>query len=250
MSGWEKDAVVARAPWESDTLVTATVAPQAGRPARPLIEIAKGLPVPELFRAPPNPNSGGKYPLGRRFTVGDSGVGLLSSPIGTRAREYTVRVTKVEEDRDRVEWNWNDGQSVFATDLMGNSSESGGTVFDPPRQFIPSELFVGNRWRAAYRGTQVEARAGYPLGDVRYVTYDFAVVARERIAVPSGEFDAFRIEGLGRSGGLVLVERIWVLPYFNFQLRWDRSVSPSIGPAIWSERRENVSASQYAIGAG
>ncbi len=248
MSDREKDAVLARAPWEADVLVKAAAAPPAGRPAVPLIEIAKGLPVPELFRAPANPNSAGKYPLGRRFTVGDEGVGLISSPIGSRSREYKVRVTKVEEDRDRVEWTWNDGQSVFATDLMGNASESGGIVFDPPRQFLPAELYVGNRWRAAYRGTQVEARAGYPVGYVRHITYEFAVVARERIEVASGEFDAFRIEGYGRTGSLLLEERIWVLPWFNFQLRWDRTVSPTIGPATWSERRENVSARQHAIG--
>jgi hypothetical protein len=248
VTGWEKDAVVARAPWESDALVTAAVAPPGGQPTRPLIVVAKGLPVPEPFRAPANPNSAGKYPLGRRFTVGDEGVGLLSSPIGSSAKEYTVRVTKVVEERDRVEWTWNDGQSVFATDLMGNASEAAGTVYDPPRQFLPAELYVGNRWRAAYRGTQMEARAGMPVGGIRHVTYEFAIVARERITVPSGEFDAFRIEGHGRTGDQLLEEKIWVLPYFNFQLRWDRTVSPMIGPAIWSERRENVSARQFAIG--
>jgi hypothetical protein len=221
---------------------------KAGRPARPLIEIAKGLPVPELFRSPPNPNSAGKYPLGRRFTVGDEGVGVMSSPIGAKPREYTVRVTKVDEDRDRVEWNSVGFVGAFVTDLMGNATETNGIAFDPPRQFVPAELYVGNHWRAAYRETQVEARQGLPLGDTRVVTYQFSIVARERIAVASGEFDAFRIEGYGRVGDLILEERIWVLPYFNFQLRWDRRrYGPPGRTLLWSHTRESVSARQYSI---
>jgi hypothetical protein len=249
VSGWEKDTIVARAPWEGDPLVQADAAKGSGRPAKPLIEIAKGLPVPELFRAPANPNSAGKYPLGRRFTVGDEGVGVMSSPIGARQREYTVRVTKVDEERDRVEWISVGFVGAFVSDLMGNATESDGIAFDPPRQFIPAELYVGNRWRAAYRETQVEARQGVPLGDNRIVTYDFAIVARERIVVASGEFDAFRIEGYGRVRDLTLEEKIWVLPFFNFQLRWDRRRYGPPGTTFhWSHRRENVSAIQYAIG--
>lgn len=247
MSGWEKDVVVAGAPWERDRVLQAAAGKE--RPARPLIEIAKGLPVPELFRAPPNPNSAGKYPLGRRFSVGDEGVGVMSSPIGTRQREYTVRVTKVDEARDRVEWDSGGFLGAFASDLMGNATETDGVAFDPPRQFIPAELYVGNRWRAAYRETQMEARQGLPLGDTRVVTYQFSIVARERITVASGEFDAFRIEGYGRVRNLVLEEKIWVLPYFNFQLRWDRlRYGPPGSTFHWSHRRENVSARQYAIG--
>lgn len=249
MSGWEKDRLVASAPWEGDTLLQAAGGTEALKTERPLIEIAKGLPVPEVFRGPPNPHAAGKYPLGRRFTVGDEGVGVLSSPIGSRPREYTVRVTKVDEERDRVEWASGGVMGAFVSDLMGNASEAGGVAFDPPRQFLPAELYVGNRWRAAYRETQVEAREGLLLNDTRLVTYQFSIVGRERITVPSGEFDAFRIEGHGRVGNFILEERIWVLPYFNFQVRWDRlRYGPPFNSLRWSNSRENVSARQYAMG--
>lgn len=249
MSGWERDAVVAGVPWEGDPVVQAAAGKGAGGPRKPLIEIAKGLPVPEVFRAPLNPNSAGKYPLGRRFTVGDEGVGVLTSPIGVRPREYTVQVTKVDEERDRVEWDSMGLVGKFVTDLMGNASEADGIAYDPPRQFLPAELYVGNRWRAAYRETQVEARQGLAIGDTRVVTYEFSIVARERIAVASGEFDAFRIEGYGRVRNLILEERIWVLPYFNFQVRWDRlRYGPPGSSFHWSNSRENVSARQYAVG--
>jgi hypothetical protein len=204
--------------------------------------------VPDLFRRPPNPNSGGLHALGRRFSVGDQATLVLSQLRGLAPdpKDYTVRVTRVDEAQDRVEVN--DGEIVW--DLMGNHVKVGGALFDPPRQLFPAELFVGKRWRAVFRGSQFANEGRLKAGTTRNVDVSFAIVGRERLSVAAGTFDAFRIEGSGRTGEFSLDETIWLVPYLNFPLRWDRhSYRSPFGHRdyAYAERRELVSARQFAI---
>jgi hypothetical protein len=246
VSDWRRDPVAdPKRPWASDPVI-GQEAQKAS--ASPLIVLGPDLPVPDLFRAPPNPNSAGLYPIGRRFTVGDEAT-LTLSPLGSlfaSAQPYTVRVTAVDEARERVEVNG--GEVVW--DLAGNHVKVGGVTFDPPRQVFPSELFVGKRWRAAYRRTQLVADGRLEAGSVGYVEVELDIVGRERLAIAAGEFVAFRVEGRGRSGRLSLEETIWLVPYLNFPLRWDRSAyweSFLRRDYLYAERRELVSARQFAI---
>lgn len=71
---------------------------------------------------------------------------------------------------------------------------------------ITREYSVGKKWSARYR---FKARAGSESA----TEIDFKVADREKISVPAGEFDAFRIEGLGFSTrGFSLHYRYWVAP--------------------------------------
>ena len=129
MSGWENDAIVDAARWETDPVVklasASTADAKGSRQGEPLIVLGPGLPVPEIFRAPPNPNSKGHYPLGRRFTPGDEYVSVIT-PLYSFEKTFRsrVKVTKVEEDKDRAEGN--DGKFVW--DLMGNVHRASGAV--------------------------------------------------------------------------------------------------------------------------
>jgi len=65
---------------------------------------------------------------------------------GIGDRLYTDRLTLVNFDEDRVEFN--NGKTV--TDLMGNMIKRGSAQHDIPVQYIPAEFQVGKRWTAAF----------------------------------------------------------------------------------------------------
>lgn len=253
MSGWEKDAIVAAARWEADPVVKLASASTAGakkswRKGEPLFVLGEGLAVPELFARSKNPNSAGHYPLGRRYSVGDEAVYTVSNtrqPDTPAARRY--RVTGVDEDQDRVEINR--GRVVW--DLMGNYTQHRDRQLDTKAQFVPAEFYVGRKWTADYSGTVVNDRQGRPVGMEFAVRIDFAIVAREPVKVPAGTFEAFRVQGYGAAPRNSLEETIWLVPYFNFPVRWDRSAyhldARFARRYVRSERWELVSARQYAI---
>lgn len=137
------------------------------------------------MRPSPNPSSAGTYPSLRRYSVGDDVVHLVSDNYGIRTQTITSRVTAVDEEADRVEFN--DGESVV--DSMGNGLKRRGLAFEPRSQIIPAEVQIGNRWTPRFRAIE--------NGQVTDVYIDFRVAAREKVRVPAGEFDAFRIEGYG-----------------------------------------------------
>jgi hypothetical protein len=253
VSGWEKDDIVAVPRWEADPVVRLSSAATAGakkgaRPGAPLVVLGEGLVVPALFARPMNPNSAGHYPLGRRYSVGDEAVyavsGLRKSGRSDVSRH---RVTKVDEEQDRVEING--GRTVW--DLMGNYTRTRDTQFDTSAQFVPAELYVGRKWTAAYSGTVVSGREGRTIGVERAVRIDFAIVAREPVKVPAGTFEAFRLQGYGAGPRNSLEETIWLVPYLNFPVRWDRGAyhvdARFARRYVRSERWELVSARQYAI---
>jgi hypothetical protein len=138
-------------------------------------------------------------------------------------RQPVRHVTAVDVEGDRVEMN----HGVFVTDLMGNLLTRGEEHFAVPVQVAPAELQVGKRWSARFR----TARRGGERFDDEMTA---AIVARERIAVPAGEFDAFRIEAeiAGRSADAFMKKRkspgararraeltFWEVPGLNFPVK-------------------------------
>ena len=200
-------------------------APQVERPAPPApvavagrpLELKAGVPVPDFYGASGNPYSAGVYPLGRRFTVGDEASYAILDPF-SKVRQGTdrLRITKVDLDGDRVEIN--DGASV--ADLMGNFVKIGAVVFDAPAQVFPAELQLGRKWTARFRRKD---NYGYSESDI-----DFQVLRREKVVVPAGEFDTFRIDGRGvgrHSRGVSRLEvRVWVVPGLVFSVRREQLV--------------------------
>ena len=233
----EERRALAPAPLVAVGQATPTVA-SSGEPAArpgPQLEMGPGLPLPLLMRPSPNPASAGTYALNRRYTVGDGAVYAASEPVfGARQPDRRLRVTRVDEDADRVEFN--EGRVI--RDTLGNSIKRDDESYEPHVQHIPAELQIGRKWTARYRtskpGSQSEA----------YLNY--RVVSRERVRVPAGEFEAFRLEAEGwhMTTGTRLAVRSWLVPGLNFELKYELIRHPRRGIASNGELFEMISCKQ------
>lgn len=206
---------------------------------RPAIDIRPGSGESILVAASANPYSAGLYPLGRKYTVGDAATFRESDLLtNVEQRTYTQRITRVDAEADRVEING--GRAVW--DLMGNVIKAGNNEFDAPRQFTPAEFQVGKKWTAAFIKTKNDLAAS--------IYYDFQIVRREKIVVPAGSFDTFRIEGQGwnRTVGKHLEMTLWLVPGLNFPVKHEKLFRGRKGRLTDTERHELVSLRQQAIG--
>ena len=213
----------------------APVAAPSAKAALPAIDVHAGVAVPTLIAPSVNPFSAGRFPLGRVYTVGDEAV-IRQSDILTGIEENVrkLRVTRVDYDEDRVEFN----EGRWVTDLMGNFIKIGEAEFDTPVQWTPAELQVGKKWTAAFRRTQE--------GETSSVSLNMQVVRREKITVPAGVFDTFRIEGEGwnKTHGNRREVRLWLVPGLNFPVRSESVSHNRRGQLRESLRRELVSVRQ------
>jgi hypothetical protein len=208
-----------------------------------MLDIRAGVPVPTLIAPSDNPFSAGRYPLGRIYTVGDEATVRQSDILtGVEDRTFTLRVTRVEYETDRVELN--DGESV--RDLMGNAVKMGRTEsnrpaeFNAPVQITPFEFHVGKKWTAIFSMTRDGVTStGY---------YDLQIMQREFVNVPAGDFDTFRIEGAGWNNqyGSQLRAKLWVVPALNFTIKSERIVTFR-GRRIDNERQELVTLRQQTV---
>jgi uncharacterized caspase-like protein len=215
--------------------------PAAAAPsAKPALDIRAGVTVPTLIAPSANPFSAGRYPLGRIFTVGDRATFIQTDILtGIEERTYHPRVTRVDYDEDRVEFN--NGNTI--TDLMGNSIKNGEVEFDSPVQFIPAEFQIGKKWTASFRRTKNDKASN--------AYYDMQIVKRETISVPAGSFDTFLIEGNGWNTTVSsrLEVRLWLVPGINFAIRREFVVRNQRGSFRQTERHELVALRQHTIGA-
>jgi hypothetical protein len=218
---------------------------QSPRPAtaaasgKPALDIQAGAAVPALIAPSANPFSAGRYPLGRIFTVGDTATVRQTDILtGVEERTYHPRVTRVDYDEDRVEFN--NGNTI--TDLMGNFIKNGPIAFDSPVQFIPAEFQIGKKWTAAFRRTQSDKTSN--------AYYDLQIVKRETISVPAGTFDTFLIEGAGWNTTInaKLEARLWLVPGINFAIRREQVVRNQRGAFRQTERHELVALRQQVTG--
>jgi uncharacterized caspase-like protein len=233
-------AIAAPKPTATQDRKPAPSAPGLPPAAAVALDIRAGMPVPALIAPSANPFSAGRYPLGRIYTVGDLAV-IRQSDMLTGIEEAILnrRVTKVDHEEDRVEFNG----GVFVTDLMGNPIKNGPISFDTPVQWTPAELQLGRKWTAAFRRTQ--------NGRTTNAYYDMHIAVRETITVPAGRFDCFRIDGEGwnitNSARLEL--KLWLVPGINSPIRRDFMTRNRIGQFGQTERNELVSLRQQSIGA-
>ncbi len=135
---------------------------------------------------------------------------------------------------------FNDGSKV--TDLFGNSVQAPDGTRWTPYQFFINDYALGKRWSAQFIVTQ-------PDGSKVNVRFDLRVAARERITLPAGTFDAYRIEarGLNLAGGAELERRAWVAPERMRGVLALESLVRKGGTVVGGERTELV---EYRAGAG
>lgn len=118
------------------------------------------------------------------FRVGDTWSYRVSDLDSGAVRPALRRTVTAVNDAEVV---LNDG--AYTLDLLGNPRRfpDGRNLFGA--QFNPVEYAVGRTWTSRFN-----VRTG---GGESYTEYQFRIAARERISVPAGSFECFRIEGKG-----------------------------------------------------
>lgn len=107
-----------------------------------------------------------------------------------------------------------------------------GAYRDAPRQFAPAELQVGKKWTAAFVTNR--------KGAAESVHFDVQIARREKISVPAGAFEAFRIEASGwnKTAGAKLEVTMWLAPGVNFPIKSESLMRARNGQLKSTERHE------------
>jgi hypothetical protein len=242
LSETRKSVITAATPAVSPA---ATLAPQPSVVQKPpqaaLLILKAGGDMSFQVQASANPNSVGQFPVGRRYSVGDEATAQLSDLLtGVVGNTLNLRVTKVDDDNDRVELN----NGAYVWDTMGNrirDPESG--TSDMVRQLVPAEFYVGRKWTAAWK--QEHPRAGK-----RTVEMTLRIGTFETVEVPAGKFQAFRIDGNGWAndnfGSMSIEQRAWLVPGLNFAVR-SEAIARRGSRLVQTDRHELVSLAQAHI---
>lgn len=171
----------------------------------------------------------------RRYSVGDEARFDVIDVFAKASKTLHMVVTQVDLAAERVEYN----NGEFESDLMGNTTTNQRGSLSTPRQFYPAELIVGKKWSTRFQ----QAR---PSGLTYTFQYDLKVVGKEKITVPAGTFEAFRIEARGFNVGLAatLERNIWVVPGINADIAHEVRVRLKSGRWEQNDRQELVSYKQ------
>jgi hypothetical protein len=208
----------------------------------PLVPLPAPAPAPApivVAALPATPFYKGYSEHQRNYKVGDLFRFDVIDGLTKVGKPLELRVTAVDLDADRVEYNG--GQ--FVSDTMGNTMATQRGSFTTPRQFYPAELYVGKRWHTAFK----QAR---PNGVSYTYRYDVRVVGKETITVPAGTFEAFKIEARGFNVqlGAALARNIWVTPGVPADIAHETIVRLRNGAIEQFDRQELVSIGPRAGG--
>ena len=101
---------------------------------------------------------------------------------------------------------------------------------------------MGKRWQTQFK----QVRPGAITYTFRY---DLKVVGKERITVPAGTFDTFKIEARGYNInlGARLERNIWIAPGVNADIAHETLVRLNNGRIEQNDRQELVSYKQKAV---
>jgi hypothetical protein len=145
-----------------------------------------------------------QFAVGDRFTFR-----YLDLFSGVEGGRHKLKVTALSAN----EVTFNGGRHV--TDRLGNDIKSGKEVETAGMQIFIPEYSVGRKWSTEFRTRKQN-------GEENLFNYDFTVVAKERITVPAGTFDTYRVEGGGyvrlirgnrrHKSDHVAAFKIWIAP--------------------------------------
>lgn len=155
----------------------------------------------KLADASRNPFTKGTRAIGE-FRVGDKfEYRVLDMLTKIEKPPYRQRVTEVN-DREVI---FNGGKMI--TDLLGNKLKDSRDIRWGTSQFYVREYSIGKKWKTRYPVL-------YPDGREDMIEREFRVVAREKVSVPAGNFDCYRVESTGwiLGTGTSLESRYWVAP--------------------------------------
>jgi len=147
----------------------------------------------------------------------------------TETARTSDTVAKIVDD----EVQFNDGKKV--TDLFGNLVRAPDGRKWTPYQFFINDYQLGKHWPAQFLVT-------LPNGKQVNMSFNLRVAARERITLPSGTFDAWRIEARGANltNGASLERTAWVAPDRVRGFLVLESVTRRDGEVVEGERVELV----------
>ena len=132
-----------------------------------------------------NPFTKGTARMNTAYRVGDRySYSSRDMPAGPARPSVTRTVTDISD----TEVTFDNGYLV--TDLLGNEKKDGNTSISG-RQIVPAEFTVGKRWSTRFRFVNERFDA--------IISLDLRIADRERIVVPAGTFNAFRVEARGWS---------------------------------------------------
>ena len=138
----------------------------------------------EVVAAPENPYTKGVARTDTKYRVGDRymyrEIDLLTQ---VEQRQVTFRVSHVTDS----EVIFNRGATV--TDHLGNYRLWGRSIWSA-NQTVPTEFVVGKRWDTRFDHVTPEDRHSV-------VTLELKVADREKVTVPAGTFNAFRVDATG-----------------------------------------------------
>jgi hypothetical protein len=194
-------------------------------------ELKAASAVPAALQVAQTPYFQGLDEYQRRYQVGDQFQFQVIDGFTKVATRLDTRVTAVDLARDRVEYN----NGEYVSDLMGNIKRNLRGDFDTVRQFYPANLFVGKQWRTHFKQTRAN-------GTVYTFRYDLKVVGKERVTVPAGTFDTYKIEARGANMelGYNLQRNIWVAPGVNADIVHEQLMRKRNGQIDQHERQELV----------
>jgi hypothetical protein len=143
----------------------------------------------EVVAAPQNPYTKGTTNADTQYRVGDSYTYQEIDPFSRVVQSTHVETITSITEREVI---YNGGQ--FVTDLLGNTRRrpDGRTFTD--NQGVPVEYAVGKRWSTRF--TVEHPRLGRFESEA-----DLRITGREKVAVPAGTFECYRIEAQGFSSG-------------------------------------------------
>jgi hypothetical protein len=192
------------------------------------VQLASSEPLMALA---PTPFFMGSNVFARQYNVGDEFGFRVIDHHNVTEKPLVLKVTSVDADADRVEYNGGE----YTSDMMGNITRNVRGALDQPRQFYPADLFIGKRWKTQFKQTRSN-------GTVYTFKYELKVVGKETVTVPAGTFDTYKIEanGFNMELGASLQRNIWVAPGINADIAHETFVRLRNGQIDQNDRQELV----------
>ena len=190
----------------------------------------------QVISSSENPYSKGTAVADIRRKVGD-GYTYRESDLYTKLviRTYTRTIAQITDTEVIYD-------SGGRTDLLGNSLRTSYGAPSTGSQIWGVDYSVGKRWTSRHKTV---SRTGVPV----QVEFEVRVVAREKVTVPAGTFDAFVVEANGWAIGSGVntrsESRRWIAPdQVRSELALEIFERSKEGRVVQSERRELVSYQQ------
>lgn len=176
------------------------------------------------------PGEAPQTPAESRFRQGDVYRMRLVLEANPRPELISVNVIDVNDDRARYTGVFGAGQIGEST-IAGAVISDGISTYDPPYVLVPGgEYQVGKRWA----GRSIRS---YNTGEKLWMDYSGRVTAYEKITVPAGTFDAYKVEfSFQMQSGVQLKSLIWVQPEWGVAIKASFQFQDKAGAVRWGTR--------------